>query len=177
MWFTPLLHSWAVVISCLCKYLPNVSSILDPLIFADNTNLFFSHKNIKALFKNLIKNWKKVTELCMPKKLPLNMGNTCHRLLCKNTKNFDLPLFLPKLQVGNNDIIKPNSVKFLCIILEERLNWKSNITIIENKLIKNVCLIYRGRVFLNKKSVINIYHSYISCCLNYANMSCKKVLI
>lgn len=113
----------------------------------------------------------------MPKKLPLNMGNTCDPLFCKNTKTFDLPLFLPKLQVGNNDIIKPNSVKFLCIILEERLNWKSNIKIIENKLIKNVCLIYRFRVFLNKKSVINIYQSYISFCLNYANMSCKKVLI
>ena len=30
--------------------LPNVSNILDPIMFADDTNLFYSHHNIKVLF-------------------------------------------------------------------------------------------------------------------------------
>ena len=30
--------------------LPNVSNMLDPIMFADDTNLFFSNSNIKTLF-------------------------------------------------------------------------------------------------------------------------------
>ena len=31
--------------------LSNASRLLDPIMFADDTNLFFNHKNIKHLFK------------------------------------------------------------------------------------------------------------------------------
>ena len=30
--------------------LPNASCLLDPVMFADDTNLFFNHKDIKHLF-------------------------------------------------------------------------------------------------------------------------------
>ena len=44
--------------------LPNVSNILDPIMFADDTNLFYSHRNIKELFttvnKELQKRWRLV---------------------------------------------------------------------------------------------------------------------
>ena len=58
----------------------------------------------------------------MSKKLPSNMGNTFDSLFYKDAKNFDLPVLLPKLQIGNNYIIRKNSVKFLLVILEERPN-------------------------------------------------------
>ena len=44
--------------------LPNVSNILDPIMFADDSNLFYSHCNIKELFttvnKELQKRWRLV---------------------------------------------------------------------------------------------------------------------
>ena len=40
---------------------------------------------------------------------------------------------------------------------------KDHVNIIENNVAKNLCLIYRAGDFLNKKSLINIYYSYISC--------------
>ena len=43
---------------------PNVSNILDPIMFTDDTNLFYSHRNIKELFttvnKELQKRWRLV---------------------------------------------------------------------------------------------------------------------
>ena len=53
-----------------------VSNILEPIMFADDTNLFYSHKNLKTLFNivnielNKLNNWFKSN------KLSLNTGKT-----------------------------------------------------------------------------------------------------
>ena len=151
--------------------LPNASSILDPLMFADDTNLFFSHKNIKILFETVNKELQKVNDWCISNKLSLNTGKTFYSLFHKRTKTDDLPLILPKLQINNQEITRKNSIKFLGVMLDENLNWKDHIKVIENKVSKNLGLIYRAREFLNKKCLTNIYHSYIHCYLNYANMA------
>ena len=39
---------------------PNVSNILDPVMFADDTNLFYSHHNIKELFNTVNKELQKL---------------------------------------------------------------------------------------------------------------------
>ena len=43
-------NSWATTLSCLCNDLNKVSDVLDPIMFADDTNLFYSHQNVKTLF-------------------------------------------------------------------------------------------------------------------------------
>ena len=40
--------------------LPNVSNILDPIMFADDTNFFYSHHNIKELFTTVNKKLQKL---------------------------------------------------------------------------------------------------------------------
>ena len=42
--------------------LHNVTKHLDPIMFADNTNLFYSHKNIKTLFQIVNSELKLVNE-------------------------------------------------------------------------------------------------------------------
>ena len=42
--------------------LPNLSNILDPIMFADDTNLFYSHHNIKELFTVVNKELQKLTK-------------------------------------------------------------------------------------------------------------------
>ena len=45
---------------------------LDPIMFADDTNLFCSHKNIKTLFQIVNGELKLVTEWFLENKLSLN---------------------------------------------------------------------------------------------------------
>ena len=49
LWCSSRVHTWTSVILNLCKYFNNASDILDPM-FADDTNLFYSHKSIHQLF-------------------------------------------------------------------------------------------------------------------------------
>ena len=49
---------------------------LDPFMFSDNENLFFSHKNMEVLLKTVNEELEKVNELCMSNKKYLNSVKT-----------------------------------------------------------------------------------------------------
>ena len=52
--------------------LHKVTKYLDPIMFADDTNLFYSHKNIKTLFQIVNSELKLVNEWFLANKLSLN---------------------------------------------------------------------------------------------------------
>ena len=61
-------------------------------------------------------------------------------------------------------------MKFLVILLDDNLSWKEHIKYLENELAKDIGLMYRAKLFLDKKSLLAIYYSYIHSYLNYANL-------
>ena len=56
-------------------------------------------------------------------------------------------------------------------MLDENLSWKDRIKYIENKVAKNIDLLYRAKLFLDQISLLTLYYSYIHTNLNYANLS------
>ena len=63
------------------------------------------------------------------------------------------------------------SIKFLGVLLDKNLSWRDHIKYIENKIVKNVGLLYRAKLFLDKNSLLTLYYWYIHTYLNYANLS------
>ena len=62
--------------------------------------------------------------------------------------------------------------KFLSPIVfadDTNLTWIDHITLVENKLSKNLRLLHKAKNYLNKKSMVNLYHSFIHSYLNYGN--------
>ena len=53
MWSAAEIHSWALAILSLINDLPQESNLLDPTMFADDTNLFYSGKDIHSLFNTV----------------------------------------------------------------------------------------------------------------------------
>lgn len=137
--------------------LKNASKLLDPIMFADDTNLFLSHKNIKVLFNTMNTELNKIKNWFISNKLSLNAKKTNYTLFHSLTKRDDLPLALPKLSIGDSEIKKVTSIKFLGVLLDENLTWKDHIKIVETKISKNLGLLYRAKTFLNKKSLTALY--------------------
>ena len=54
----------------------NASNILDPIMFADDTNLFFSHRNISTLFLTVNNELHKIGEWFKANRLSLNIKKT-----------------------------------------------------------------------------------------------------
>ena len=57
------------------------------------------------------------------------------------------------------------------VMLDEHITWNEHIKTIRKKLAKNIGLLYKARVLLDKESLKTNYFSYIHSYLNYANIA------
>ena len=153
--------------------LNNASSILDPM-FADDTNLFYSHKNIHQLFAKVNEELEKIGDWFKANKLSLNNKKTKYTLFHKNSIKDDLPLKLQDLKIANNQIERKKAIKSLDVMLDEKVNWQEHIRTVENKITKNIGLLYRAKYLLNESSLKCIYFANIHSYLNYANIACAS---
>ena len=79
-------------------------------MFADDTNLFSSHRNI----------WFKAN------KLSLNEGNTKYTFFHKFLQKDNIPLKHPMLAITGKVIERTTSIKFIGILLDEHLSQKNH---------------------------------------------------
>ena len=115
----------------------NVSSLFDSILFEDNTNLFYSNKNITCLFSDVKKELTSINKWFVTNKLSLNdQKNQVIFFLHKHSKKDDISLQLPNLTMNNQKIKREEPQKFLGVLLDEKLTWKEYLKYIENKCAK-----------------------------------------
>ena len=78
---------------------------------------------------------------------------------------------LPKLTISNHVIERQEFIKFVGVLLDENPNWKEHFKHTENKIVKNLGLLYKARSFLERNSLLALYYSYIQTYINYANIA------
>ena len=103
----------------------NVSPTLFFILFADDTNLIISGKNLKILFNTLNDELKKVVDWLSANKLSLNVKKTHCIIFRLYKKKIDCNL---KLLINSVEIRQVESTKFLGIIIDQNLTWKYNST-------------------------------------------------
>ena len=64
-----------------------------------------------------------------------------------------LPSQLPTTTFNNVEIKREKSDKFLGVIIDENLTWENHIEVVENKLSKNIGVIYRTSYLLDFKNL------------------------
>ena len=126
----PLL--FIIYVNDLCQ----TSEFLKPIMFADDTNLFCKSKTVKTLFLKANIELEKIG-MVQANKLSLNKDKTRFTLLHKLQDRDNLPLQLLTLKMNSFKIKRSISIKSLGVIVDEHLNWKDQINVIENKLSKN----------------------------------------
>ena len=100
------------------------------------------------------------------------MEETKYSFFHKPSKKYDIPLRLPKLIINNYEnyeIQREESIKFLGVLIDQHLTWKEHIKLTENKIAKNIDILYEARPNLDKRALLCLYYSYIRSHLNYAN--------
>ena len=80
------------------------STALDPIMFADDTNLFYEHNDLKTLFSLVNQELQKINEWFEANKLSLNVEKTKYSLFHKPSRRDDLPLLLPKLLIKKHKV-------------------------------------------------------------------------
>ena len=113
--------------------LNNSTKVLDPVLFADDTNLVCSDSNIRTLFETANQELNQINDCFLANKLSLNVEKTTYMLFHKLTDQDNIPLKLPSLQLNGNIIEREYSLKFLGVILHEHLTWEKHIQLIETR--------------------------------------------
>ena len=80
---------------------------------------------------------------------------------------------LPKLTINNHVIERQEFIKFLGVLLDENLNWKKHIKYTENKIAKNLELLYlyKTKPFLERNALLALYYSYTQTYIDYTNIA------
>ena len=95
------------------------SNLLEPIMFADDTNLFYSHKNIKTIFKTVNEELEKISTWLKLNKLSLNTNKTKFTFFHKPNERDNIPLKLPNLKINQSNVQRVDSIKFLGVLLDE----------------------------------------------------------
>ena len=104
------------------------------------------------------------------KGLSLNKDKTKYTLFHKAREKGNIPLKLPSLFMSDKEIKRITSVKYLGVLIDGHLTWKEHITVIENKVSKNIGVLYRARRVLDSTALKNLYFSFIHSYLNYGHI-------
>ena len=102
----------------------NASSILDPIMFADDTNLFYTHSNVQKLFSTMNEELASINQWFTSNKLSLNAKKTKYSFFHKPSKKDDIPLMLPKLTISNPVIERKEFIKIFRALLDAKEHIK-----------------------------------------------------
>ena len=135
-----------------------VSPKLFAILFADDSNFFYTDKNIDNLFDTLNSELDKIVKWLNANKMSLNVDKT-HYIIFTSRKNNVL---------RNQDIIingcKINEVvvtKFLGVLIDSNLTWKYHIDHLCSKVSKNIGILRKLRGKLDTDTMTTLYYSFI----------------
>ena len=77
---------------------------------------------------------------------------------------------MPDIRIKNVSITRSSSVKFLGVIVDEKLSFKKHIEHVSKKLSIGIGFLYWGRKILNSKQLTLMYKASIQPYLTYCNL-------
>jgi hypothetical protein len=107
-------------------------------MFADDTNLFLSNKDIHQLYSTMNIELQKVSNWFKANKLTLNFNKTKCVLFHPLAKKYSLPTNLPQIYIDQVEIKRDLVTKFLGVFLDENITWKQHINYICTKVSKSI---------------------------------------
>ena len=137
----------------------NASSILDFHLFADDSNLFYSHRDLDHLEQSVNQELKKINTWLCVNKLSLNIAKSHFVIFRPYQKKVNSQI---KFEIEGKLINECKSVKYLGVLLDCNLNWKEHIQQITKKVSRGIGVICKMRYFVETKVMLLFCHSFLT---------------
>ena len=165
----PLL--FLVYVNDLC----NVSSIVECLLYADDTSLYVTGSNINEMIQCMNNELERIVQWLNVNKLTLNVQKTEFIVFAPGRKDVETS---ENVIVNGNMIERVNEIKFLGIFIDHKLQWQKYTQYVKLKVAKNVGILCKGKKIFKRTTLLTIYNSfiqpYISYCLELWGLCAKK---
>jgi hypothetical protein len=143
----------------------NSATSLDFHLFADDSNLFYSNRNLEVLERNLNEQLLKVHEWLCANKLALNVEKSNFVLFRPVQKKPNRSL---NLKICDQQITEKQSINYLGILMDCHLNWKNHILELSKKISRGIGILLKLRNFVSTQILLQIYYTIIYSFLTYS---------
>ena len=140
----------------------NVSQLLKLVLFADDTNIYYSHKDVKQLVNTLNTELVKLQDWFAVNKLSLNILKTNFMIFGNIKTSQDI-----NIRINNELVNRAYSNKFLGVIVDDKLCWREHIHYVKTKLSKNIAILYKVKYKLSCEVLRSLYCTLILPYLTY----------
>ena len=116
----------------------NSSPVLKFNLFADDTSIYYGSPNLHESYQVFNNELEKVSNWILANGLSLNSNKTYYMLFCGNKKvhnTYPIKMF-------GRDITRKRELRFLGLILDDKLSWKSHIHTVTNKVSRMVGIFF-----------------------------------
>ena len=140
----------------------NSSDVLSFILFADDSNIFYTHHDPQSLVNTMNAEFKKVTNWIKANKLSLNLQKTNYMLF-----SHSLPHLPHQILLDNTEIKEVQTTKFLGLTIDNKLTWNSHINNVCKTVARNIGVINKLKKFLPITALTMLYCTIILPYLNY----------
>lgn len=148
--------------------LPRTADESNFILFADDSNVFFTDKSIEKLQRKVNKELEVISTWFKANKLSLNLAKTCFILFrgCRKPA----PQESLEIRMDKKEIVQTDSTKFLGVYVDKHLGWNEHISHISKKLAKNISVLSRIKHCLTKPVLRQLYYTLFFPYLSYCNI-------
>ena len=143
----------------------NSTTGLDFHLFADDSNLFYSHKNLVILERHINEQLIKIHEWLCANKLALNISKSNFVLFHPVQKK---PNYILNLKICNQQITQKQSINYLGIIIDSHLMWKNHVHELTKKISRGIGVLLKLRKFVSTQVLLQLYYAIIYSFLTYS---------
>ena len=127
--------------------LPNSSNKLDFHLFADDTSLFMSQENLETSESDVNAYLDNISDWLIANKLSLNTKKSYYLIVSPKNKRVNQKV---SICINNENLAEAQSAKYLGVLLDNKLSWKTHIQETTMKISKGVGILARLRHFVSK---------------------------
>lgn len=150
-------------------YVNDIQSVTQqghPILFADDTNIIYSHKQLATLCTLANSELDSISNWFIANKLTVNIDKTKYILFHPPNKT-DLSNVI-QIEINGQALERVQTIKFLGVILQENLNWKPHLEFKANKIAKVTGVLNRLKHQLPGHILLTLYNSLILPHIQYA---------
>ena len=157
MW--PGICPWASLVSYLYQWYFYGSKIISSVLFADDTNLFYSHESADILCNTMNRELQKITSCFTSNKLSLNHKETHFMILKTKRKKFKE---ITAIKINGQIINQDKCTKFLGLNVDDELSWKDHVDQVATKISKMTGIMEKARHYLSIQSLLKTIYNTVT---------------
>ena len=149
----------------------NCSSLLKLILFADDTSLFSSGKDLTELIRIVNQELSVIATWFKSNKLSLNLKKTKCVIFCAKNKKYNKTI---DIIIDDKQIEQVSSIIFLGVHIHEHLDWKPHINSVSLKMSKSIGLINKITSLISATARWLLYCTLVLPYIQYFNIIWAK---